>query len=94
MRYADKESKHIWIWAKAGLVRYTCPAMNETIVIKVIKRKTQTDIARIPTERRRVQTVTVTNTVNSWIVESRKNRLEKDNASLETIAGWTAEAHT
>ena len=64
-------------------------------VIKVIKRKTQVDIAGIlPTERRRVQTVTVTNTVKNWIAESRKNRLETDNASLETIAGWTAEAHT
>jgi hypothetical protein len=64
-------------------------------VIKVIKRKTQADIAGIvPTERRRVQTVTVTNMVNNWIAESRKNRLAKDNASLETIAGWTAEANT
>lgn len=64
-------------------------------VIKVIKRKTLADIAGIlPTKRRGLQTVTVTNTVNEWIAESRKNRLEKDNASLETIAGWTAEAHT
>ena len=64
-------------------------------VIKVIKRKTLADIAGIlPTKRRKVQTVTVTTTVNDWISQSRKNRLEKDNSSRETIAGWTAEANT
>lgn len=64
-------------------------------VIKVIKRNALADIARIlPIERPRVQREAVTNTVKDWIAESRKNRLEQDNSSRETIAGWTAEAHT
>jgi len=79
---------------KAELVPYACHGRVEIIVIKIIKRKTQADIARIPTERRSARPVTVTNTVNNWIAESRKNRLENDNASRETIAGWTAEANT
>jgi hypothetical protein len=67
----------------------------QPFVIKVIKRKTLADIARIlPTKRRTVQTVAMTTTVNNWIAESRKNRLEKDNSSRETIAGWTVEANT
>jgi hypothetical protein len=32
---------------------------------------------------------TVTATVNDWIAESRKNKLEQDKSSRKTIAGWT-----
>ena len=65
------------------------------IVIKVIKRKTLADIAHIlPVNGRGVQPVTMTTTVKDWIAESRKNRLEKDNSSRETIAGWATETTT
>jgi hypothetical protein len=64
-------------------------------VIKVIKRKTLADIARIlPEKCLRVRPMTVTTTVNDWIAESRKNRLENDDFSRQTIAGWAAEAQS
>ena len=65
----------------------------KTVVIKVIKRKALADIARVrPAKRRRLRQVTATTTVNDWIAESRKNKLDGDTSSRETIAEWTADA--
>ncbi len=65
----------------------------KTIVIKVIKRKALGDIARaLPAIRRRAHPTTLRATVNDWIAESRRNRVEKDNASRDTIADWAAQA--
>jgi len=67
----------------------------KTLVIKVIKRKAVVDIARVRTARRsRKRGPTVTTTVNDWIAESRRNRLDGDSSSRKTIADWTAEATT
>ena len=64
-------------------------------VIKVIKRKVLADIARVlPRKLLGAQPATVTTTVNDWISEFRKHKLENDNASRETIAGWAAGSNT
>ena len=77
--------------ATALIIRFLKPM--KTVVIKVIKRKALADIARVlPGKRLRLRPITATTTVNDWIAESRKNKLDGDNASRETLAGWTAAA--
>ena len=64
-------------------------------VIKVIKRQALDEFARVlPKKRLRVRAATVTGTVNDWISEFRKQKLENDNSSRETIAGWAARSNT
>jgi hypothetical protein len=61
------------------------------IVVKIIKRNRKTvEPETAPTIPRPSRTVTTT--VNGWISESRKNRLDDDSSSRKTIADWTAEA--
>ena len=56
----------------------------KTVVIKVIKRKALADIARVlPGKCLRLRPITATTTVNDWIAESRKSKLDGDNASRE-----------
>ena len=64
-------------------------------LIKVIKRQALGEIARVvPKKRLQAQPATVTTTVNDWISEFRKHKLQNDNSSRETIAGWAAGSNT
>ena len=74
-----------------GSIAEIAPSGMKLTVIKVIKRKALGEITRIhPTKRLRVRAATVTTTVNVWISEFRKQKLEDDNSCRETIAGWAA----
>jgi hypothetical protein len=67
--------------------------LKKRIVIKVIKRKTSSDVpASEPTKTRQKRGPTATATVNDWIEESRKSRLDEDSTSRETIDRWSSES--
>jgi hypothetical protein len=60
-------------------------------VIKVIKRNATPELPA--TVSKQLQpTRTVTATVNDWIAERRQVRLDEDNSSRDTIAGWGGQA--
>ncbi len=61
---------------------------KKEIVIKIIKRNAKSGPP--PRVAKRVPQ-TVTATVNDWIAERRRNRLDEDSSSRNTIAGWAAE---
>lgn len=64
-------------------------------LIKVIKRQALGEITRVvPKNRLQAQPATVTTTVNDWISEFRKHKLQNDNSSRKTIAGWAAGSNT
>ena len=68
------------------LLSTTC---RKRIVIKIIKRKSA--VIQESHASPDAPEQTVTETVNDWIKTSRENRLDEENQSRETIAGWTAE---
>ena len=59
-------------------------------MIKVIKRKVLDSKPALPTKRLRTGIVSVKATVNEWIAERRRNQIDSDISSRETIKAWTA----
>lgn len=70
------------------------PSRDKRIVIKIIKRKVTPELpCTVSTKRPKAHPATVTETVNDWIAESRRNRLDQDSSSRKMIASWTAEVN-
>jgi hypothetical protein len=63
--------------------------LRDKKMVRVIKRNSEPEV-EIP-DPSTPETQSITSTVNDWIDESRKNRINSETLSRKTIAGWAAE---